>query len=288
MSVLSGREVIGRTLSHRFGEAPRADRKFILTLDNTAPTVSEIAAFVGIFHGSPHPEYPFLVMTDAQVTEGSPSPFHAEVTYSYELLEPDERDPNPLARPDIWAFSTSGASVPALFYYDGDTQKPLVNSAGDYFEGLETSEAECRATISANRATFPLALAVAVTNTVNSDSYLGASAHQWKCIGISGQQQSEVVNDVEVNYWAITSELAYRQTGWNLQLPDIGYNYIDGGQKKRAYVLDEQGEQVASANPVALNSDGSLKAAGSIPDILDRRVNREANFNTYFGTPNWL
>lgn len=287
MSVLSGREVVGRTLSHRFGEAPRAERKFILTLDNTAPTTAEAIAFVGIFHGAPHPEYPFLTMTDAQMTEGSPSPFHAELTYSYELLEPDERDPNPLARPDVWSFSTSGAAVPALFYYDVDTQKPLVNSAFDYFEGLTTDEAECRATIAGNRATFPLATAISVTNTVNSDSYLGASAHQWKCVGVSGQQQSEVVNDVEINYWAVTIELAFRQTGWNLQLPDIGYNYIDGSEKKRAYVLNEENEQVASANPVALNSDGSLKSAGSLPDILDRRVNPEVAFGTFFGTPNW-
>ena len=287
MSVISGREVIGRTLSHSFGEAPRAERKFILTLDNTAPTTAEAISYVGIFHGAPHPEYPFLVMTDAQLTEGSPSPFHAELTYSYELLEPDERDPNPLARPDIWSFSTSGAAVPALFYYDGSTQKPLVNSAFDYFEGLTTDEAECRATIAGNRATFPLATAVAVTNTVNSDSYLGASAHQWKCVGISGQQQSEVVNDVEINYWAVTIELAYRQTGWNLQLPDIGYSYLEGGEKERAYVLQD-GERVASAEKLALNSDGSLKAAGSLPDILDRRVNPEVAFGSYFGTPNWL
>jgi hypothetical protein len=289
MSVLSFREVVGRTLSHRFGEPPSSERKFVLTLDNTAPTVAEIANAIGIFHGSPHPEYPFMIMTDAQVTEGSPSPFHAEVTYRYEVLNPDERDPNPLARPDVWSFSTGGAAVPALFYWDGATQKPLVNSAKDYFEGLTTEEGECRATINANRANFPLATAVAVTNTVNSGSYLGASAHHWKCVGISGQQQTEVVNDVEINYWAITTELAYRQTGWNLQLPDVGYNYLESGQKKRAYVIDpDTNEKVAAVNPVALNSNGTLKSAGQLPDILDRRVNREVNFSSYFGTPSWL
>jgi hypothetical protein len=287
VSVLAYRELVGRTLSHRFGEPPNAERKFVLTLDNTAPTVSEVANAIGIFHGSPHPEYPFMIMTEAQVAEGTPSPFHAEITYRYEVLNPDERDPNPLARPDVWSFSTGGAAVPALFYYDGATQKPLVNSAFDYFEGLTTEEGECRATINAYRPTFPLATAVAVTNTVNQGGYLGAPAHHWKCIGISGQQQTEVVNGVEVNYWAITSELAYRQTGWNLQLPDVGYNYLDGSVKERSYVMFE-GEKVAAVNPVALNSDGSLKAAGQLPDNHDRRVNREVDFSTYFGTPSWL
>jgi hypothetical protein len=97
------------------------------------------------------------------------------------------------------------------------------------------------------------------------------------------------VNDVEINYWAITSELAYRQTGWNLQLPDVGYNYLEGGEKKRAYVIDpDSGDKVAAVNPVALNSNGSLKTAGQLPDILDRRVNREVDFSSYFGRPSWL
>jgi hypothetical protein len=287
VSVLAYRELVGRSFSHRFGEAPSAERKFVVTLDCPAVGVQEAANAIGIFHGAGHPEYPFMIMTDAQVAEGTPSPFHAEITYRYEVLNPDERDPNPLARPDVWSFSTGGAAVPALFYYDGATQKPLVNSALDYFEGLTTEEGECRATINAYRPTFPLATAVAVTNTVNQGSYLGAPEHHWKCIGISGQQQTEVVNGVEVNYWAITSELAYRQTGWNLQLPDVGYNYLDGSVKERAYVMFE-GEKVAAVNPVALNSNGSLKAAGTLPDILNRRVNREVNFSTYFGTPSWL
>jgi hypothetical protein len=288
MSVIAINEVVGRTFSHRFGESPTAELKFILTLDNTAPTVFEVANTLGIFHGSPHPEFPFLQMVDAQMQEGTPDAFHAEVTFRYENIKPDERDPNPLARPDIWQFSTGGAAVPALFYYDGATQKPLVNSAFDIFEGMQTEEAECRATISGNRANFPLALAVAVTNTVNDATYLGAPAHTWKCVGVSGTQQNEVVNDIEINYWSTTAELVYRQSGWNLLIPDVGYNYIEGGEKKRAYVLDGESQQVAAVNPVALNSDGTLKAAGTLPDILTRRVNKESNFSTFFGTPGWL
>lgn len=289
MAVVAFREVSGRSLTHRFGEPPSADRKFIVTLDNTAPSVTEVAGSIGIYHGAPHPEFPFITMTEASMAEGSPSPFHAEVTFRYELLDPDDRDPNPLARPDIWSFSTGGAAVPALFYWDGNTQKPLVNSAKDYFEGLTTEEGECRASISGNRATFPLATAVAVTNCVNSGSYLGAPAGSWKCTGISGQQQVEMVNDAEVRYWSITTELVYRQTGWNLFLPDVGYNYLEGGEKKRAYVLDpDSGEKVACVNPVALNANGTLKAAGDLPDILERRVNREVDFSSFFGTPSWL
>lgn len=289
MGVLTFHEVSGRTLTHRFGEAPRAERKIVATLDSTAHSANEVVNAIGIFHGSPHPEYPFLTMTEATMTEGTPSPYHAEITYTYELLRPDARDPNPLARPDVWSFSTGGAAVPALFYFDGDEQKPLVNAVNEPFEGFTTEEAECRATISANRVSFPLATAIAVTNTVNASAYLGAPAYHWKCVGISGQQQVEMVNDSEVAYWAITTELVYRQTGWPLLIPHVGYNYLDGGDKKRAWAWNEdKTEKLPAVTPQALENDGSLKATGDLPDILTRRVNRQVNFAAYFGVPTFL
>jgi hypothetical protein len=292
MAVVGFREVSGRTLSHRFGEPPSAERKFIVTLDSTAHTVAEVAGTIGIFHGAPHPEYGFLTMTEAVMTEGRPTPYHAEVTFRYELLKPDARDPNPLARPDTWSFSTGGAAVPALFYFDGNVQKPLVTAAGDWFEGITTEEAECRAMITANRPLFPLDVAVAVTNTISANPYLGAPKHHWKCVGISGQQQVEMVNDAEVIYWQITSELVYRQTGWILPLPHVGWNYLENGKKKKAWVLfrDETGAEVPipAVNPQALNADGTLKPEGVLPDILERRVNRETDFKQFFGTPAWL
>jgi len=286
MGVVSAREVSGRTLTHRFGDPPNADRRFVVTLDNTAPSVTEVANYLSIRHGSPHPEFSFLTMTEAVMTEGSPSPFHCEVTFRYELLQPDARDPNPLARPDIWTFSTSGAAVPALYYWEVNQRRPLVNSALDFFEGLQTEEAEVRATITANRERFPLLAAIGLTNRVNGNAYLGAPPYTWKCAGISGQQQIEMVNNVEVRYWSISTELVYRESGWPLQIPNVGYNYLEQGFKKRAYVLFE-GEKVPTVNPVALNDDGSL-FEGGVPSILVRRVHEDADFSEFIGTPSWL
>lgn len=291
MAVVAYREVSGRSLSHRFGEAPTAELKYAITLDNPATSQQEILNSVGIFHGSFHPEYTYLRCIEGTVTENDPDPYHATATYRYELPVggTDAFDVSPLARPDIWSFSTGGAAVPALFWFDGNTMKPLVNAVNELFEGFTTDEAECRATITANRATFPLATAIAVTNTLNASAYLGAPAHHWKCAGIAGQQQTEVVNGVEVRYWAITTELIYRQTGWPLQIAHTGYNYLDGSEKKKAMVYDDENEMwIPAVTPQALNADGTLKASNVLPDILVRRVNRETNFQTYFGTPSWL
>lgn len=286
MAVIASREIIPRTFSHKFGESPTAERKFIATVDEPTPTQTVIQQ-IGILFLSQHPEYTYLRMLDGQVNEIDRH--HVEVTYRYELPKQQDLDPNPLARPDVWSFSTGGSSVPALIYFDGngnDNKKPLQNTANDFFEGLTTLEAEVRASISGNRAVFPLDQAAAVTNSVNDSAYLGAPKHSWLCSGVGGQQATEVVNDVEIRYWTVTAELVYRRSGHNLLLPNVGWNFLEGGQKKRAWVLDpDTNEKVASGSPRALDAQGNIKPGDQAPDILERRVYPEANFSAYFGTP---
>lgn len=287
MAVIAWREVLPRTLSHRFGDAPTAEAKVIVTVDEPTPTQTVINT-VGVVHGTPHPEYPYLRMLDASLTELDRQ--HVEITYRYELPKQQDLEPNPLARPDVWTFSTGGAQVPALAYYDGtgnNSRKPLQNSAKDYvWENLTISEAEVRASISSNRSQFPLSVAAAVTNTVNASAYLNGAPHTWFCTGISGQQAVEVVNGAEIRFWQVSAELIYRQSGHDLALPDVGFHYISGGKRKRAMVEGESpGEQVPASTPVPLTSSGGLKPDGSEPDILVRRVYPEIDFSSFFGTP---
>jgi hypothetical protein len=289
MAVLSFREVLPRTFQQRFGDPPTAERKFVVTLDEPTPTQTAINA-VGIAIGSPHPEFAYLTMTEGAVNETDRQ--HAEITYRYELLQPDQNDPNPLLRPDVWNFSVGVASVPALVHYPGEgpAVEPLVNAAGDLFENQMTEEAEIRATVSGNRAQFPLALAAFVTNTLNNSAYLGGQPYTWKCAGISGSQASEVVNNVEVRYYQITSELVYRASGWSLILPDAGFNFLnEQREKERCFVtmVDEGGNQieVPTANAVPLAENGLMLAPGDLPRLLVRRVHRATDFNQYFGSP---
>lgn len=289
MAVLSFREIVPRSFTHRFGESPSAEIRYHATTDGPTNTQTVLNT-IGIFHGAAHPEYSYLRCTEGNLNELDR--FHVEVTYRYEVPAQGTEDssPNPLARADVWSFSTGGAAVPALAYYEGSGNgniRPLVNSAFDFFEGAMTEESELRATITGNRDVFPIGLAGQVTNCVNSDAFLGAAAYQWKCQGISAQQQVEVVDGAEVKYWSVSVELAYRQTGWRLMLPDVGWNYLSGSEKRRAYVEGPppEYEEIASANPVALNSNGSLKSPGTAPDILYRRVHKEVAFQPLFGTP---
>ena len=296
MAIIGYREVLPRTFSHKFGESPTAERKFVVTTD--APEAHQtLLNTVGIFHGSLHPEFSYRRCTEGSITETDRQ--HAEITYRYEVPQVGSQDsqPNPLARPDVWSFSTGGAAVPALVYYQGSgnsNRKALINTAGDFFESAMTEEAELRCSISGNRSAFPVAVAAQVTNCVNSDAFMGAAVHQWKCQGISGQQQVEVVNGVEIKYWSVTVELAYRQSGWNLLLPNVGWNYISqagtgNAEKRRCFVYDENKEKVASANVLALNDDGSIRfntdfTGSGAPTVLNRRVHPEIAFTPLFGT----
>lgn len=301
MAVLSFREVIPRTFRHRFGDAPQADRKFVATLDGATGT-QEILNAVGIFHGASHPEYPYLRCVEGNVSETDR--FYAEITYRYELPFSGSGggfrfEPNPLARADVWSFSTGGAQVPALTYYEGDGNadlRPLVNTANEFvYESLTSLEAEVRATIASNRATFPLPIAAEVTNAINATPYLFGARHTWMCAGLNATQVIEVVNNLEITYWQITVELVYRASGWNLFLPNIGLNQLkivpplSSPSRVPCVVRNAQGEEVPASSPQALDSNGLQKANNDPPDILGgadgRRIYREIEFAPFFGTP---
>jgi hypothetical protein len=98
------------------------------------------------------------------------------------------------------------------------------------------------------------------------------------------------VNDEELRFWSITVELVYRRSGHNLLPPNVGWDYLEAGEKKRAWVWFDPGNgepkiQVPSGSPRALTNTGALKAEGDLPDILERRIYPAVNFSSYFGTP---
>jgi hypothetical protein len=285
MAVLAFYE-LARSGEFRFGESPGLERRFVCTLDNPgATTFGQCALAIGVDIGSFHPEYTAVPCTSAEVIEGyEGSRYHVEVVYRYEINDDILENINPLQRPDKWTFETQGVAVPALTYFDGTTQKPLTNSAFDYFEGLTVDEAQTKVVIEANRQNFPSAIATTLTNTVNSGTFLGAGPDFWKCQGITGELRRDLVGTQIVKYWKITSTLMYRQTTWNLQIPDVGFNFIGGGQKRRVMTFDfENSEWIPS--PVPMGLDGSGAQTFGAPAILNRRVYRQANFSAFFGSP---
>lgn len=284
MAIIAAREILPRTYQDRLGGTPSATRRWSLTVDEHVSAAEAIAA-VGVSPGVPHPDDYRIQALDVSVEEVDR--FHVTVQATYGQ-NPDEDKPVF----DTWSFATGGAEVPALTYFEGqgnNNRDPLVNGAKDFFEGLTTLEAEVRATISWRRPSFPAAVAAAVTNTVNSSPFGFGGAHTWFCAGISAQLKTEFVKDVIEYYWDGTTELIFRASGWNLLLPNVGFNFIENNEKVRAWVEfkhdDGTKERVPAANPVALELDGTRRDPTLMPLILNRRVFPEVDFNLYFSPP---
>lgn len=297
MPVVSTKE-LARTYEREVGRAAIVKRRIICVLsdnttDNTPTTelailaavfnVSEFTIANSVLFGEPYPGLPAWKLRKFTINEGyEGSPYHTEVVLEYGLVR-DEELLSPTARPAVWNFEGSTGEFPALVYYDGDTAYPLTNSAFDFYPGLMTTESVVLMKVTRNFASFPSSW-YSANNSVNDATYFGCPEHTIRVAGIDTTYESEELGGSVVRFWKATATLAYRQSGHNLQLPDVGFNFIANGEKRRAMVFDFQNsEWVPSPTPVALDGSGGL--SGGAPEVLNRRVNPELDFLSIFGTP---
>lgn len=288
MAVSSFRE-LGRTLEGEVGGTTVAKRRFVVILDDNAtitPTANldVINAVGGGTWGVAHPEFSFLGLRKATMNENfGDNPYHVEVTLEYGVISSNLFF-SPVSRPAEWVFeAVAGDQLPALFFFDGSTKRPLTNSAYDFFEGLTVPESLTRVTIKRNFSSRPTAI-INSFGFLNSDVFSGAAANHCKHEGSKVEKVEELWGNVRYSYWRAESQVLFRPSGWNLQLPDVGFNFIAGGQKRRAMVFDfENSEWVPSPNPVGLNGSGGL--SGGYPNILERRVLPQVSFSGLFGSP---
>jgi hypothetical protein len=286
MSVSSFRE-LGRTLEGEVGGTTVAKRRFVVILDDNAtvtPTanLAVINVVGGGTWGVAHPEFSFLRLRKAIMNENfGDNPYHVEVTLEYGVIASNLLL-GPLYRPAEWVFeAVSGDQLPALFFFDGGTRRPLTNSAYDFFEGLTVPESLTRVTIKKNYSSRPDGI-IGSFGYLNSDVFGGAAINHCKHEGSKVEKVEELWGNVRYNYWRAESQILFRPSGWNLQLPDIGFNFISGGQKRRAMVFDfENAEWIPSAGPLGLDGSGGL--TGGFPAILERRVLPQVSFVGLFG-----
>lgn len=293
MSVVSTKE-LARTYEQEVTRPMIAKRRFVCVLsDNTtaggSTTFNEIvmACLGSLAWGQTHPDLTSWKFRKGWVNEGyEGSPYHVEAVFEYGTVR-DEEILHPTSRPSVWSVEGSQGEAPALYYYYGsgnNTTYPLTNSAYDFYPGLTTEEAVARITIKKNFSNFPTSW-MAAMNSVNSDVYFGMPVHAGKVANVSTSYAYEEFGGTIIKYWETTATIAYRQTGHKLLLPDVGYNYISSGEKRRAMVFDFQNsEWVPSPNPIGLNGYGAPSPTGN-PAILPLRVNPETSFATLFGTP---
>lgn len=291
MGIVSTKE-LARTTENEIGIPATAVRRWAVilsddTLQNAPLTESEVLTSLGLTNwGTAHPTWTFLGLRKITITERmGDSPYHAEAVAEYGYITANEAL-GPTSRRADWKFESQPGQVATLFYYHGDGDadvRPLVNSANDFFEGLVTDESMIKITINKNFWPLPSAY-IAMQNCLNNAAYMTCPQYTLKCTGVTSDYTTEYFSNTTYQYWATQIELMYRQSSWVLKLPDVGWNYVEGGQKRRAMVFDfRNGEWVASANPVGLNGSG-LQTFGQ-PAILTRRVNPSLDFEALLGVP---
>lgn len=295
MGIISVEELPRGSAQRRFGEPPVYERKWAVRVDDPATAENLVVNSVGVGFLDPHPEAFYCKAFDVSRDYLDGNRWLHVVTWKYEVPKLENVDEHPLARPDEWRFSTGSVQIPALTYYDNnDVLRALVNTAGDFFEGLTEEEPTLTATISGNRASYDYNLANAVTGALNNAPYLGFPTWAWKVEGISGEQAVEIVNEQEVRYYKVEATLKAKPSTWVLQLPNVGWNYVFGGQKRRVFVWYDPGDgqalqMVPSSNPQPLDATGNIVTAApgesNPPALLTRRTKKQINFVQFFGVP---
>lgn len=286
MAVVSFHE-LGRRFVFEVASPMQLSREFVVvlsdnTLENSPTTEQDILTAIGIDIGSDHPAYPKNRVRKITMTEQHEgSPYHVHVLFEYGPMFANEML-LPTSRAYAWEGEANIGETIATFFYDGATKRPLTNSAYDFFPGLTAGEGTGILRVTGNFAQWPTDWFNA-NNCVNSDVYAGASIHTLKVTNVRCVPRSEQFGAQAVVFWQAVAEIEYRESGHNLQLPDVGWNYIAGGQKRRAMVFDfENAEWVPSPNPIGLNGAGAPSPTGW-PAVLSRRINLERDFLTLFG-----
>jgi hypothetical protein len=272
----------GQSRTANLEGTPQYTRVFLVRTNTVKPNLSFVAASPGIAWRDPYPTDASARLVESNTQQDGDSPFHYKVTYSYRWL--DENDKIPWLRPAQFQFSGSLASAPCFWYYknanDNSTKEIIVNSAGDPLSGLDRDEAEFTVTISFNQAPpFNFQRAQQYVGAINSDTWSGGQPKTWKCQSITANRKFESIPgdtpDVppwKVYYWETNVTLAYRDTGWDLQTWDVGFNEIVGGQRKKILAGSEP-----VSEPAALRQ-GRAKTPGQPPDMLTFRIYKTLPF----------
>lgn len=285
MAVVGFKEMYrGRGRQAQFGDVPVYTRIFLVKTDTVDTSFQEISEAPGIAWLSSHPENQYAYLIDSNVQQDGDSPFHYRLTFTYKSGE--DLATIPWERPEQFSFSGSLASAPAFWHFpnsgDNSTKQIIVNSAGDPIGGLDRDEGEFTVTISKNlRADgvapyWNYADAQMYVGAINSDTWSGGAPRTWKCMSISATRKIEQVGAEKFVYWEANTTIGYRNTGWDLQTWDVGFNQIIGGKRVKIMAGSEP-----VSEPAAL-SFGVAKAPGQPPDMKTFRIYPMLPFNGKF------
>lgn len=281
----------GRSRQASLDGVPQYVRVFLVRTDTLNPNMVHISAAPGPVWRDPYPDDHNARGVESSVAQDGESPFHYKVTLTYKYL--DEDDKIPWRRPAVYSFSGSLTSAPAFWHYpnsgDNETKRIIINTAGDPLSGLDRDEAEFSVSIQYNqKPPFDYGKAQNYVGAINSDTWSGGAPKTWKCQSIQATRKFESIAGetpeappVKVLYFDTSVTLAYRNSGWDLQTWDVGFNQLVDGQRRKIMAGNDP-----VSEPAAL-SNGREKTPGQPPDMLTFRLYKTLPFvGTFEPIPN--
>ena len=184
-------------------------------------------------------------------TTAAPGVFTYTATFS--TITTERLDLSPLSRP---AQITGGGIELSEVRRVDVTGAALVNSAGDYYEGLpEFYIPGSEIQVSWNVASNPLTMCQTYSFSTNQTAIWGQAAYSGVAGKISAEQSFETFQGVLVEFWKVTVPMRFRNDGrgWNFQPFDYGYRYLSSGAPE-AYVDPTNGAPA----PIFLDGKGNL------------------------------
>jgi len=293
MAVVSYQRILdGAGCSGKFGESLQATERWQVRVDSPTTTRLEILqtlATGGIVWGASHPEFSALkameFTLDSEGREGMRWLF--AVKY---YVPPPSKTPQASGIPkDSWERSGGTATVPVFRDTAGVS---ITNAAGDPLEGLEREREEVAWSLVkcyASDATFGAA-AGAYAGKLNNASWSSYPEKTVKCYLKSAKKVSvsklDGANDgATLDYIEAHWEFRYDPDTWKCKPWDVGFMEKVSGERKT--ITGNDGKPVKQ--PVALNNDGTKKAVGQKPTVINNGdgvdIYETANFTTGFGTP---
>ena len=295
MSVVNYQRILdGTTLSGKFGESMQAALKWRIRVDTPVTSqfdiLVEMAANAGLTWGAAHPDISSLKALEFELAPEGKEGMVWVLTVKYSI---PPRIPSVSGIPgDVWEFAGGTTTVPLFVDKDNVT---ICNAAGDPLEGLERERHEFGWTLRktyANEALFTSA-ADTYPGKLNGAPWAYGAAKTWKCylrgakiVSISRLDGAD--DGATLNFIEATWEFKFEPLTWRCMPWDVGFMELVGGSRKT--IVGSDGKAVKQ--PVALNSNGTKKADGVKPSVINAGAGVEiydtANFTTGFGSPSLL
>ena len=291
MAVVNYQRIVeGASLSGKFAESFQITEKWQIRTDSPATSKVEIATCVtDAYFGAAHFEIPACKAMEFDLAPDGRDGLRWTLTVKY-YVPPVTKTPKENGLPeDVWEGIGGTTNVPAFLDKDGVA---ITNAAEDPIEGLEkerqergwslTKFYETESAWVLDRAFF--------AGTVNDASWGGGAAKTWKCDFKSAKRREVSKFDGDddggvLSYVETQWEFRYDPDTWKSMPWDVGFMELVSGQRKS--IVGSDGKPVKQ--PVALNSDGTKKPAGTAPSVINAGAGAElyaaANFTAVFGTP---